>query len=330
VKPENKRETNMEYKDYYQILGLDKNASKDDIKKAYRKLARKYHPDVNPEDKLAGEKFREINEAHEVLSDPEKRKKYDQFGSKWQQYEQSGGRPEDFNWGQWQSQPGSSYTYRTVTPEEFEELFGGAGGYSDFFETLFGQAGRQRAGGASGDREFYYHTGPRHGRDSEHFIQVTLEEAFHGTTRMLQWENGRKIEAKIPPGVKTGSRVRLKGKGEPGIGGGEPGNLYLKIKVMPHNRFQRDQDDLKLSVPVDLFTLLLGGHETITSIDRTVRLDIPAETPNGRVFRLKGLGMPYLKNPDQRGDLYVTVEAVLPKHLSKKEKDLIQQWKNMH
>ncbi len=214
----------MEYKDYYQTLGLNKSASQEEIKKAYRKLARKYHPDVNPEDKAAGEKFREINEAHEVLSDPEKRKKYDQFGSKWQQYEQSGGKPEDFNWGQWQSQPGSSYTYRTVTPEEFDELFGGGGGYSDFFETLFGQAGGRGAGGGPGDREFHYHARPRHGRDSEHAIQITLEEAFHGTTRMLQWENGRKIEAKIPRGVKTGSRVRLKGKGEPGTGGGEPGN----------------------------------------------------------------------------------------------------------
>jgi curved DNA-binding protein len=320
----------MEYKDYYQILGLNKSASQEDIKKAYRKLARKYHPDVNPEDKAAGEKFREINEAHEVLSDPEKRKKYDQFGSKWQQYEQSGGKPEDFNWGQWQSQPGSSYTYRTVTPEEFEELFGGGGGYSDFFETLFGQAGGRGAGGGPGDREFHYHARPRHGHDSEHAIQITLEEAFHGTTRMLQWENGRKIEAKIPRGVKTGSRVRLKGKGEPGTGGGEPGNLYLKIKVISHDRFQCDEDDLKLIVPVDLFTLLLGGHETISSIDRSVRLDIPAETPNGRVFRLKGLGMPNLKNPEQRGDLYVTVEAVLPKHLSKKERDLVQQWRNIH
>jgi len=320
----------MEYKDYYQILGLNKSASKEDIKKAYRKLARKYHPDVNPEEKAAEEKFREINEAHEVLSDPEKRKKYDQFGSKWQQYEQSGGKPEDFNWGQWQSQPGSSYTYRTVTPEEFEELFGGGGGYSDFFETLFGQTGGRGAGGGPGDREFYYHARPRHGRDSEHAIQITLEEAFHGTTRMLQWENGRKVEAKIPRGVKTGSRVRLKGKGEPGTGGGEPGDLYLKIKVMPHDRFQCDEDDLKLSVPVDLFTLLLGGHVTISSIDRPVRLDIPAETPNGRIFRLKGLGMPNLKNPEQRGDLYVTVEAVLPKHLSRQEKGLVEQWRNMH
>ena len=320
----------MKYKDYYQILGINKTATKEDIKKAYRKLARKYHPDVNPEDKVAGEKFREINEAHEVLSDPEKRKKYDQFGSKWQQYEQSGGKPEDFNWGQWQSQPGSSYTYRTVSPEEFEELFGGAGGYSDFFETLFGQPGHREAGSGPGDREFYYHPRPRHGRDSEHTIQIALEEAFYGATRTLQWENGRKIEAKIPRGVKTGSRVRLKGKGEPGTGGGEPGDLYLKIKVMPHARFQCDEYDLKLSVPVDLFTLLLGGHQTIESIDRTVRLDIPSETPNGRVFRLKGLGMPHLKHPDQRGDLYVTVDAVLPKHLSKNEKDLVQQWRNMH
>jgi curved DNA-binding protein len=129
-------------------IGLNKSTSKDDIRKAYRKLARKYHPDVNPENKAAEEKFREINEAHEVLSDPEKRKKYDQLGSKWQQYEKSGGRPKNFNWGQWQSQPGTSYTYRTVSPEEFEELFGGAGGYSDFFETLFGGAGRRETGGA--------------------------------------------------------------------------------------------------------------------------------------------------------------------------------------
>ena len=138
----------MEFKDYYEILGIDTKASQDEIKKAYRKLARKYHPDLNPNDTAAGDKFKEINEAHEVLSDPEKRKKYDQFGSQWQQYRESGGRSEDFNWGQWQSDPDRTYAYRTVTPEEFEELFGGVGGYSDFFETLFGAAGqRQRQGG---------------------------------------------------------------------------------------------------------------------------------------------------------------------------------------
>jgi curved DNA-binding protein len=322
-------EAKMEYKDYYGILGLDTKASQDDIKKAYRKLARKHHPDLNPDDKAAGDKFKEINEANEVLSDPEKRKKYDQLGSQWQQYQKSGGRTEDFNWDQWQSDPGGTYTYRTVTPEEFESLFGGAGGYSDFFESLFGAAGQRRSNGGTGGQEFYYQNRPRHGRDSEHALLITLDEAFHGATRSLQFEDGRMVNAKIPRGVKTGSRVRLKGQGEPGMDGGEPGDLYLLIEVMPDHRFQRNGDDLKQSVSVDLYTLLLGGQVTVSGIDRAVRLDIPVETHNGRVFRLRGMGMPRLKTPDQRGDLYVTVEAALPKNLSSKEKDLIQQWKQM-
>lgn len=267
----------MEYKDYYQILGLNRNADKNEIKKAYRKLARKYHPDVNPEDKSANAKFSEINEAHEVLSDPEKRKKYDQFGANWQQFEQSGGRPEDFNWSQWQSDPERTYSYRTVTPEEFENLFGGAGGYSDFFGTLFGNAGRRGSEGGAADRDFHFRTVPRQGRDSEHALQITLEEAFHGATKMLAWEDGRKIEAKIPRGVKSGSRVRLKGQGEKGRDGGEPGDLYLKIEERPHHRFERNGDDLNLTVTVDLFTLLLGGQAAVSGIDRSVRLDIPAE-----------------------------------------------------
>lgn len=319
----------MEFKDYYEILGIDTKASQDEIKKAYRKLARKYHPDLNPNDTAAGDKFKEINEAHEVLSDPEKRKKYDQFGSQWQQYRESGGRSEDFNWGQWQSDPDRTYEYRTVTPEEFEELFGGVGGYSDFFETLFGAAGQRSSADGLGGQDFHYQSRPRHGRDSENTLLITLDETFHGATWSLQWEDGRKIKAKIPRGVQTGSRVRLKGQGEPGIGGGEPGDLYLIIEVMPDHRFQRKGDDLELSVSVDLFTLLLGGQVTVSGIDRAVRLDIPAETHNGRVFRLRGLGMPHLKYPEQRGDLYVTVEAALPKNLSGKEKELIQQWKHM-
>lgn len=319
----------MEYKDYYDILGLKRNANPDEIKKAYRKLARKYHPDVNPEDKSAGAKFSEINEAHEVLSDPEKRKKYDQFGVNWQQFEQSGGRPEDFNWGQWRSDPGSSYSYRTVTPEEFQDLFGGAGGYSDFFETLFGTAGRRANDRGASDREHYFRTAPQRGRDSEHTLEISLEEAFHGATRTLEWQDGRKIEAKIPRGVRTGSRVRLKGQGERGFDGGVPGDLYLKIHVQPHRRFERNGDDLNLTVAADLFTLLLGGQATVSGIDRSVRLDIPPETANGRVFRLRGLGMPRLKNPAERGDLYATVQAALPKRLSDKEKDLIKQWKEI-
>jgi curved DNA-binding protein len=319
----------MEYKDYYSILGLDRKANQKEIKKAFRKLARKYHPDVNGGDKTASEKFREINEAHEVLSDPEKRRKYDQFGSNWQHHQGTGGKPEDFNWGKWRSDPSQSHSYRTVTPEEYEELFGAEGGYSDFFENLFGRAARQQAGGGAGDQQFYYEVPPQRGRDIEYDLQVTLAEAFHGTKRVLEWEGGRKIDAMIPRGVKTGSRVRLKGQGGSGIGGGSAGDLYLIIEVLPDSRFEKDNDDLKVSVSVDLFIMLLGGKASVTGIDRTVKLDIPPETRNGRLFRLRGLGMPKMKNPDQRGDLYVTVEAVLPQHLSAGEKALVEQWKNM-
>jgi curved DNA-binding protein len=315
----------MEYKDYYQILGVNKNASQDEIKKAYRKLARKHHPDVNPGDKSAEERFKGINEAYEVLSDPEKRQKYDQLGAQWQQYERTGGHPEDFDWAQWRAQPGGTQT-RTVSPEELEQIFGGAG-FSDFFETLFGGKGRQRATGF-GEQE-YYQPRPRRGRDTEHTVQITLEEAFRGTTRTLQWEDGGKIEAKIPRGVRTGSRIRLGGKGESGTGDGAAGDLYLKIEVAPHPVFQRDGDDLKVTVPVELYTALLGGKVEAPSLDRTVKLTIPPETANGSVFRLSGLGMPNLRNPDQRGDLYTTVEVQLPQDLNQAEKELFEQLQEM-
>jgi curved DNA-binding protein len=319
----------MDYKDYYSILGVSKTATQEDIKKAFRKLARKHHPDVNPGDQAASEKFKEISEAYEVLSDPEKRQKYDQFGAQWQQYSQAGGRPEDFNWSQWQAGPGATYSTRTVTPEEFAEMFGGEGGFSSFFETLFGGAGRPFTAEAYGGPEFQYRPRPRHGRNIEYDLKVTLEEAFHGGSRILEWETGRKIEAKIPPGVKSGSRLKLKGQGEPGRDGGEPGDLLLHIEVLPHDGFHRDGDNLSLTLPVDLFTLLLGGKVTVPGIDRSVKLDIPRETANGRVFRLKGLGMPHLKKPEERGDLFVKVEALLPEQLSEPEKELVEQWRSL-
>ena len=324
----------MEYKDYYSILGVSKTATQEEIKKAFRKLARKYHPDVNPGDAAATEKFKEISEANEVLSDTEKRQKYDQFGSQYQQYEKTGGRPEDFNWSQWQASPGSSYSYRTVTPEEFAEMFGGEGHggeghFSSFFETLFGGAGRPFTGGAQAGPEFQYRPRPRHGRDIDYTLTVTLEEALHGGSRILEWDTGRKIEAKVPPGVKTGSKLKLKGQGEPGRDGGDAGDLMLHIEVLPHERFVRDGDNLSLNLPVDLFTLLLGGKITVPGIDRAVKLDIPPGTANGRVFRLKGLGLPHLKKPEQRGDLLVKVEAVLPERLSDQEKELVEKWRDL-
>ncbi len=315
----------MEYKDYYKILGVDKTAGPEEIKKAFRRLARQYHPDVNPGDKTAAERFKEINEAYEVLSDPEKREKYDRFGAQWQQFAQAGGRPEDFQWEAWRAGPGTRYEFRTVSPEELREMFGSTGVFSDFFETLFGGLGR----GPEAFREYAYQPRPRRGRDVEHTVRISLEEALRGPTRVLEWEDGRKIEAKIPPGVRTGSRLRLKGQGEPGLFGGEPGDLFLRIEVEPHPRFVREGDDLRLTVPVDLFTLLLGGKVEVTALDRTVKMEIPPETPNRRVFRLKGLGMPRLNDPRQRGDLLVTVEAVLPSHLSQSEKELLQKWRQM-
>jgi len=316
----------MQYKDYYKILGLNKEASTDEIKKSFRKLARKYHPDMNPGDKTAEEKFKEINEAHEVLSDPEKRKKYDQFGSQWQQFSQRGGRPEDFNWGAWGSYPGGNTQTRTVSPEEFEQMFGGGlGGFSDFFEFLFGGLGGQRSGGFEtifrGSRGASRSQNVR-GRDMEQEISITLEEAYHGTSRVLQWEGGKKIEAMVPPGVKTGSKIRLSGQGIPGSGAGKAGDLYLKINVLPHSLFARKGEDLYIDSSLDLYTAILGGSIEVPTLGKSVKLTIPPETGNGKVFRLQGLGMPSIRNSSRKGDLYVTVKIKVPTKLTREEKDL--------
>jgi curved DNA-binding protein len=321
----------MEVKDYYEVLGVSRTADQKEIRKAFRKLARQYHPDVNPGDGVAEDRFKEINEAYEVLSDPDKREKYDRFGAQWRQYERAGGRPEDFNWSQWQSQPGAGpggAGYRTVSPEEFEQMFGG-GGFSDFFETLFGGAMGGVRGGFRDDFGGARQARPRVGRDIEHEVEITLEEAFHGTTRSLQYEDGRQIQARIPPGVKTGSRIRLSGQGGASGAGGQAGDLYLRVEVLPDNRFERDGDDLRVTVPVDLYTALLGGHTTVTGLDRQVRLNIPPDTGNGRVFRLNGLGMPRLNNPGQRGDLYAEVSVQLPQNLSEREKALFEELQEM-
>jgi curved DNA-binding protein len=305
----------MQYRDYYQTLGVNKTANQEEIKKAYRKLAREYHPDVNPDDPNAEEKFKDINEAYQVLSDEEKRQKYDRFGSQWKQYQQGGGRAEDFDWSQWAAQgqrPGTQY--RTVTQEEFEQMFGGGlGGFSDFFETLFGGMGSQR----SSRRTARGQTAPemRRGQDIQHPVTISLEEAFHGTTRLLTYEDGRRIEASIPPGVKTGSKVRLSGQG-----GGGMGDLYLTITVQPHQNFEREGDDLRVNQSVDFFTALLGGEVNVSTIDKTVKLTIPPETDSAKTFRLKGLGMPKLSNPKKRGDLYVRIQVQVPKNLTAEQK----------
>jgi len=309
----------MEYKDYYKILGVSRNASEKEIKSAYRRLARKYHPDVNPGDPQAEARFKEINEAYEVLSDPEKRRKYDQLGAQWQQWQRMGGRPQDFDWSQWFAGPQTGRVrveYGTI--EDLEDMLGGMG-FSDFFRAIFGDMG---VGTRSRTRS--WQSQPFRGQDIEQEVEITLEEAFHGTTRLLQMD-GRRLEVKIPPGVRTGSKVRISGAGSPRVGGGPSGNLYLKIKVAPHPIFRRDGDDLYCEVPVDLYTAILGGEVRVPTLKGSVMLKIPPETQNGKTFRLRGQGMPALKDPSHRGDLFATVHVRLPRRLSDKERELFRQ-----
>jgi curved DNA-binding protein len=291
----------MEYKDYYKIMGVDRNASEKEIKKAYRRLARKYHPDVNPGDKEAEERFKEINEAHEVLSDPEKRSKYDQLGANWQQWQRMGRDPGGFDWSQWAARsPGGGRVH--VEYGDLGDLFGGAfggGGFSDFFEAMFGGVGRQGPQTWTGTRQ----ARPRRGQDYEQPVEIT---------------------------VKAGSKVRIASEGAPGLGGGATGDLYLKVTVLPHEVFERKGDDLYCEVPVDLYTAILGGETHVPTLKGTVSLKIPPETQGGRTFRLKEQGMPRLRDSNKRGDLYANVKVVLPKGLSAKEKALFKELAHLY
>ena len=311
----------MEYKDYYKILGVDKNASEKEIKAAYRKLARKYHPDINPNDPQAETKFKEINEANEVLSDSEKRAKYDQLGADWQHWQQTGGRPSDFNWGQYTAGPGGERVHvRYASPEDLEDMFGGSSPFSDFFTSIFGGMGGRgaRSGG------FEYRPQPRPGQDFDHPIEISLTEAYQGTTRVLT-KDGRRLEVKIPAGAKTGTRVRMRGEGGAGVAGGQAGDLYLAVEVTPDPRFERKEDDLYVTVPVDLVTAVLGGEIRVPTLAGNVNLKIPEGSQNGQTFRLRGKGMPKLNKPNEYSDLYARLEVRLPTRLTPKQRELFEQ-----
>jgi len=316
----------MEFKDYYQVLGLKPGADEKEIKSAFRRLARKYHPDVNPNDPKAEERFKEINEAYEVLSDAEKRRKYDQMRQQYEAWQRAGGQPGGFDWSRWAAGAGAGAPggvhVEYVTPEDlrdFQDIFGdlggfGAGGFSDFFEQFFG--GTSRA--ARQPR-------PRRGRDVEQPIQITLEEAFHGGTRRLRREDGTTIEVRIPRGIDTGKRIRVRGEGAPGVAGGERGDLYLRVEVLPHPVFERRGDDLYVKVPVDLYTAVLGGEVEVPTLTGKVMLRIPPGTQNGKIFRLRGQGMPRLRKPDERGDLFAEVVVRIPTDLGAEERRLFEQ-----
>ncbi|MFO8101420.1 MAG: DnaJ C-terminal domain-containing protein [Dehalococcoidia bacterium] len=289
----------MAKKDYYQILGINRDASEKEIKQAYRKLARKYHPDVNPGDKSSEAKFKEVNEAYEVLSDSEKRKKYDRFGDQWQYADQFAGAGTQNPFGQ-----GNIHF-------DFGDM-GGGGGFESIFGDLFGGFG---GGGATGTR-----TRPQRKRATEHPVEITLEEAFAGTTRLID-VGGKRLEARIPAGVDDGSKVHLK---QPS------GDIYLVISVRPHKQFERKGNDLHVEVPVPLTDAVLGGEiEVPTLMGKKLALKIPPETQNGKSFRLSKQGMPRLNKPGERGDLFARIRIVLPTNLSEKEKELFEELKSL-
>jgi curved DNA-binding protein len=309
----------MDFKDYYEILGVPPDAEKKVIKQTYRQLARKHHPDLNPGNKEAEEKFKTINEAYQVLSDAEKRKKYDELRAQYQRWQQTGGRHQDFDWQNWSAQPGQGVRVQYASAEDLEDLFGSESPYSDFFNNIFGQVrGRGRGSGRGAAPR------PRRGRDVEYEVDLTLEEAYHGTDRLLEID-GHRIQAAIPPGVRTGSRVRLSGQGEPGQNSGPAGDLYLIVNILPNETFEREGDDLHIDVPVDIFTAVAGGEIRIPTLERPLILKIPPRTNAGRSFRLRGKGMPHLGAPKTHGDLFALVRLVLPDPLTDQEVNSIRE-----
>ncbi|CCZ09440.1 MULTISPECIES: DnaJ C-terminal domain-containing protein [Culturomica] len=300
----------MAYIDYYKILGVDKSASQDDIKKAFKKLARKHHPDLNPNDADAKRRFQEINEANEVLSDPEKRKKYDQYGEHWQhadqfeaqqqqqrQYGGAGGG------GYWSSAGGFS---------------GDDGEFSDFFESLFGSRGGRRGGRSAGFR----------GQDYNAQLQLSLRDAAQ-THKQILTVNDKKIRITIPAGVEDGQTIKLGGQGAPGINGGPAGDLYITFVIPEDPVFKRLGNDLYVDVPLNLYTAVLGGEQVIDTLNGKVKLKVKPETQNGTKVRLKGKGFPVYKKEGQFGDLIVTWSVEVPTHLTEKQKELFQELQRM-
>ena len=307
----------MKYIDYYKILGIDKNADAKQIKKAYRKLAVKYHPDKNKGNKQAEEKFKEINEAYTVLSDPEKRKKYDQYGHDWEKFEHAGqGAGGSYNFGGAGGAGGFNFGGGGT---QFE--FGGDSDFSDFFNMFFGGSGRGFTSGRSARAT--------KGQDYSAIAEITLDEAYHGTSRLIEL-GGKKIRVKFKPGVKNGQKLKIKGKGAPGRNGGSAGDLYIEVRIANNSGFERDGADLRKNINVDLYTAVLGGEMEVETLDhKKVKIKIPAGTQNGKVFRIKGKGMPKYNSTGAHGDLYLVTNILIPKNLSAEERALFEKLRDL-
>ncbi len=294
----------MAYIDYYKILGVDRNASQDDIKKAYKKLARKHHPDLNPNDADAKRRFQEINEANEVLGDPEKRKKYDQYGEHWQHADQFEEQQKQYRQQYGGMGGGGSYWSSS------SGFSGDEGEFSDFFESLFGS----RRGRSTGFR----------GQDFNAELQLSLRDAAQ-THKQILTVNGKKIRITIPAGVEDGQTIKLNGQGGPGVNGGPAGDLYITFVIPADAVFKRLGNDLYIDVPLNLYTAILGGEQVIDTLDGKVKLKVKPETQSGTKVRLKGKGFPVYKQEGQYGDLIVTWNVEIPTHLTEKQKELFRE-----
>ncbi len=315
----------MQYKDYYKTLGVSRNASQDEIKKAYRKLAVKYHPDKNPDDKETENRFKEINEAHAVLKDPETRKKYDKLGSNWKQYENAGyggGQPGgsgNFDWSQFGGQPGGGRSRHFQG--DMGDMFGGSEDFSDFFNMFFGGVGGSASQGFGGSRS-------AKGQDLKADLELSVSEAFHGSSRILN-VNGKKLRVNTKPGAYNGQELRVKGKGSPGAGGGPDGDIYLRINIRPDDEYKIDGQNIIKEVPVDFFTAVLGGKLRVKTLEGVVSITIPKGTQPGRVFRLRGKGMPVPKQSDSKGDLLLRLKIEIPSELTGEEEKLVKEWQEL-
>jgi curved DNA-binding protein len=305
----------MDYKDYYKTLGITKSATVDEIKKAYRKLAVKYHPDKNAGDKSSEERFKEISEAYDVLGDPQKRKKYDEMGSNWQAYQNAGRARQEYA----SSSAGPDYQYDFGGDSDFF----GASGFSDFFKSFFGGRSQER----DARFDFNNHSSDAPGHDVAGEVLLTLQEAYDGVKRIVEVD-GEKIRITIRPGAYDGLQLRVKGKGQKSAYG-KAGHLYLTIRVQDHPVYKRKGDDLYMDVPVDMFTALLGGKKEITTLSGTIHIAIPEETQNGKMLRIPRKGMPAYDKANHYGDLYVKVNVVLPTDLTKQQKELVRKLKEI-
>ena len=303
----------MDYKDYYKILGVGRKAEEQEIKKAYRKLAMKFHPDRNAGDKDAEEKFKEINEAYQVLSDPQKRSRYDQLDDSFSNWQKAGGVPDGFNWSDWYAQ--QQQNPGRVEVDNLDDFFGPS--FSDFFKTIF--AGMNNPGQAASSPP-----GRRAAPASyQQNVIISFQESYQGTTRSIQVD-GRRMEGKIPAGSKTGTRVRVQGAIANGNGSQLPTDLYLVIQVEDDPRFTREGDDLHTEMPIDVYTAVLGKSIYVPTPAGNVLLTIPSGTQPGQVFRLTGRGMPALKNPQTFGDMYVKIKVQLPRQLTPQQRALFE------